>query len=210
MILLFVAQFCGLDQAKPLLDSDLVIAWNQAVFRLAEEEDGLLTLKGVRCAAMMHVAIHDALNRIEPKYATYASSDRVEPVDPSVAAAFAAFSVVVNQYPDSLTELRELLVRTVESSENVSAAALLGKDSAASVIKIREHDGWDSEAEYHFHPMGPGVYAEFSEHSNTPTGFVFGAGWAKAMPFMLPSQDHFRSPRHRTFKVMRTRPRFGR
>ncbi len=26
--------------------------------------------------------------------------------------------------------------------------------------------------------MAPGVYAEFSEHSGTPQGFVFGAGWA--------------------------------
>jgi len=42
--------------------------------------------------------------------------------------------------------------------------------------------------------MAPGIYAEFNEHSGTPEGFVFGVGWAAAPPFMLPSQDHFRSP----------------
>jgi hypothetical protein len=33
--------------------------------------------------------------------------------------------------------------------------------------------------------MGPGVYAEFREHSGTPEGFVFGAAWGKARPFAL-------------------------
>jgi hypothetical protein len=42
--------------------------------------------------------------------------------------------------------------------------------------------------------MAPGVYAEFNEHSGTPEGFIFGSGWAKAKPFLLPKQDYFRSP----------------
>ncbi len=42
--------------------------------------------------------------------------------------------------------------------------------------------------------MGPGVYASSREHSGTPDGFVFGAGWAKAMPFLLERPDQFRSP----------------
>ncbi|MEM9648348.1 MAG: vanadium-dependent haloperoxidase, partial [Bacteroidota bacterium] len=37
-------------------------------------------------------------------------------------------------------------------------------------------------------------YAEFNEHSGTPDGFIFGSGWAKAKPFMLPTPEHFRSP----------------
>ncbi|MBZ0268945.1 vanadium-dependent haloperoxidase, partial [bacterium] len=65
---------------------------------------------------------------------------------------------------------------------------------AAAVLARRADDGWDSEAAYAWHPMGPGVYAEFAEHSGTPEGFVFGAGWAASRPFLLPSPDHFRSP----------------
>jgi hypothetical protein len=42
--------------------------------------------------------------------------------------------------------------------------------------------------------MAPGVNAEFNEHSGTPEGFVFGAGWAEAKPFLLTSQDQYRSP----------------
>jgi membrane-associated phospholipid phosphatase len=42
--------------------------------------------------------------------------------------------------------------------------------------------------------MAPGVYAEFAEHSGTPQGFVFGAGWALARPFMLESPGQLRAP----------------
>jgi membrane-associated phospholipid phosphatase len=40
--------------------------------------------------------------------------------------------------------------------------------------------------------MGPGVYAEFREHSSTPEGFVFGAGYAAVKPFALSRPDQFR------------------
>ncbi len=59
---------------------------------------------------------------------------------------------------------------------------------------MRAGDGWDTEAEYDWHPMAPGVYAEFNEHSGTPEGFVFGAGWARARGFALTGPDQFRSP----------------
>jgi hypothetical protein len=62
------------------------------------------------------------------------------------------------------------------------------------VLAARAGDGWDGEAAYTWHPMAPGVYAEFHDHSGTPEGFVFGAGWAAARPFLLPSADHFVSP----------------
>jgi membrane-associated phospholipid phosphatase len=42
--------------------------------------------------------------------------------------------------------------------------------------------------------MAPGVYAELGEHSGTPEGFVFGAGWAAAEPFVLTSPHQLRSP----------------
>ena len=61
-------------------------------------------------------------------------------------------------------------------------------------LRFRGDDNWNGEADYTWHPMAPGVYAEFNEHSGTPEGFIFGAGWAAAEPFLLESQDQFRSP----------------
>ncbi|HEX6203721.1 MAG TPA: hypothetical protein VF100_12010, partial [Thermoanaerobaculia bacterium] len=46
---------------------ELVAAWNEAVLTVAEAEDRFLTLKGLRTAAMLHLAVHDALNAVEPR-----------------------------------------------------------------------------------------------------------------------------------------------
>ena len=52
----------------------------------AVAEDGLLTLKGVRSAAIMHVAIHNALNSIVPEYHTYYFETEQQDADPLAAA----------------------------------------------------------------------------------------------------------------------------
>ena len=76
-----------------------------------------------------------------------------------------------------------------------AAGVKLGKEAAIeNSFETRTSDKWNGESNYTWHPMAPGVYAEFNEHSGTPQGFVFGAGWADAEPFMLPAQNHFRSP----------------
>lgn len=181
----------------PGLDGELVVAWNRLLLAIAEEQDHFLTLKGVRAAAMMHLAMHDALVAIEPRHAPFAFQGRAPGADPAVAAAQAAYVVAVAQYPERAPELAAELARWSAPVAERGAAergAALGRAAAAAVLERREGDGWDGEAEYTWHPMGPGVYAEFHEHSDTPEGFVFGAGWAAARPFFLERPDQFRAP----------------
>jgi PAP2 superfamily len=176
---------------------EIVLAWNERVLGIAEAEDGLLTLKGVRTAAMMHVAMHDSLNAISRRFASYAHDAMVADADSVAAAAQAAFEVAVSQYPDQASKLQAELDRwlaTVADGPAESTGIALGAASAAAILKRREGDGWDRDATYRFHPMAPGVYAEFNEHSGTPEGFVFGAGWAHVRPFILRAPDQFRSP----------------
>ena len=171
----------------------LAIDWNETVLRMAEAEDGLLTLKGVRTAAMMHIAMHDALSNIDGRYATYAYDHPARRADPrGRSRPQAAFAVTAALYPGSARTLEALRARwldAVPEGRAKQAGSKLGAAAAAAILHVREGDGWDTEAEYHWHPMGPGVYAEFHEHSMTPEGFVFGAGWAKAKGFAL---DQFR------------------
>src|SRR5688572_276681 len=167
----------GHGETKP----DVVIAWNQRVLAIAEAEDGLLTLKGVRTTAMMHVAMHDALNASRRRFAPYAYDSRAAGDDPVAAAAQAAYEVVVAQYPDQASTLRTELGRWIgEIPDDASRTAGIatGTAAAAAILERRSDDGWDRQAEYRWHPMAPGVYAEFNEHSGTPEGFIFGVGWA--------------------------------
>lgn len=176
---------------------EVAIDWNRHVLAIAEAEDRFLTLKGVRTAAMMHVAMHDALNAIDRRYEGYLPLPEGAGADAVAAAAQAAYEVAASQYPDRRADLVRVLERWLDPIADSSARSsgiALGKHTAMTIVKARRGDGWDGEAEYTWHPMAPGVYAEFSEHSGTPEGFVFGAGWARATPFLLESPDQFRSP----------------
>jgi PAP2 superfamily protein len=178
-------------------DTAIVVAWNERVLAVAEAEDHFLTLKGVRTAAMMHVAIHDALNSIRFRYSSYAYRGHASDASPLVAAAQAAYEVADDQYPKQKTQWIDERQKWLDAEHNESAKAkgiALGRAAAEAILKFRENDHWNARAEYHWHPMAPGVYAEFSEHSNTPKGFIFGAGWAKMKPFVLAKADQFRAP----------------
>ena len=182
---------------KPSSPSQLLTSWNKTVLELAEAEDGFLTLKGLRAVTMLHIAVHDALSAIEGRYVPYSYDERVENADPIAAATQAAFIVAVDQYPahqKQLSSLRKEWLSKVAEGHARTAGLKVGEDAAGAILRIRLDDGWDTSAEYTWHPMGPGVYAEFSEHSGTPQGFIFGAGWAKAKGFALDRADQFRSP----------------
>ena len=140
----------------------------------------------------MHLAMHDALNAVDGQFETFTKSEGRADV-PLNAAMQAALIVASDQYPDQTDRFRALLDDTLTGQLSASDEQF-GAAIAAAILDSRADDGWDREAEYRWHPMAPGVYAEFSEHSGTPDGFIFGAGWAEARGFALTSPDQFRSP----------------
>lgn len=173
--------------------ADVAVAWNERILSIAEAEDRFLTLKGVRTAAMMHLAMHDALAAVESRYEPFALSGERSAAEPVAAANEAAYAIAVSQYPDRDSVLAAERARWWGEAGREPAARSLGRRAALAVLEARAGDGWDSDPAYEWHPMGPGVYAEFNEHSDTPEGFVFGAGWAVARPFTLESPGQFRS-----------------
>lgn len=197
--MLILCATCTSNDPKPEEWSPGILPdWNEAIFDIAVADDGLSTLKGSRTAAMLHTAIHDALNTIHPRYQRYAYRDAMdEPVDPLAAATEAAYQVSISQYPDQrkrFDDLRAKWLAEVPAGTMRKKGLALGEASAKAILHARADDGWNGEAEYTWHPMAPGVYAEFNKHSGTPEGFVFGAGWAAAQPFLLESPQQFRAP----------------
>ena len=199
-ILALCSIMCAAVPAAPQLaqSSNLAVDWNETLLSIAEAEDGFLTLKGLRTAAMAHIAMHDALTNINGRYAPYVyDKGATTNADPVAAATQAAYIVVVDQYPDqrgTLEALRNKWLATIADGSAKIAGVTTGQDAAQAILIQRIGDGWDTAAEYRWHPMAPGVYAEFHEHSGTPEGFIFGAGWGKAKGFALDSPDQFRSP----------------
>jgi membrane-associated phospholipid phosphatase len=198
--LLFLFPFFGCCLAVPAAEpvpARPLLEWNEQVLTVAEAEDAFLTLKGLRTATMMHIAVHDALANIRGRYRPYLYEGDGRNAAALAALAQAAHAVATRQYPDQgvrFGALRDRQLAAVTDAASREAGIALGEVAAQAILADREADGWDTEAAYQWHPMAPGVYAEFNEHSGTPEGFIFGAGWAQAKPFALERPDQFRSP----------------
>ncbi|HVQ16211.1 MAG TPA: vanadium-dependent haloperoxidase, partial [Vicinamibacterales bacterium] len=140
--------------------------------------------------AMMHLAMHDALNAIVPIYEPYAYAGRPRLAHPVAAAAQAAHDVLLAQYPNRRSTLMSELARwlaDVPASGLRERGIALGHAAAAAVLARREGDRWDFPGTYQF-VQGPGRY------QTTPpwNGFVAQPGFRFARPFILEYAQQFR------------------
>ncbi len=179
-----------IERASP--DGAAAAAWNSLAYDIAFAEDQFLTFKGQRAFSMMHLAMHDALNTIVPRYHRYAYAGPKVEADPTAAAAQAAYQVLLSQYPAKKARLDAELadwLDPIAGSAKKARAIELGKATAVAILSLRAGDRWDFQGSYHFR-RGSG------EYQTTPPwdGFVAQPGFGRAKPFTLASPRQFRPP----------------
>src|SRR5262245_30474638 len=131
----------------------LAVAWNQLAYEIAYGEDQFLTFKGQRAIAMMHLAMHDALQAVVPLYESYVYDKRRPDADPMVAAAYAAREILVAAYPDRRDAINAELAKWRASVPEGAAqenAREVGVASAHALLQARENDGWNAPGSYTF------------------------------------------------------------
>ena len=150
----------------------VIVAWNELAYDIGYGEDQFRTFKALRSMAMMHLAMHDAIDAGPPPH-------RI------AAAARAAHDVLLAQYPDARARLDAELARWAGPNDGVER----GRASAAAILAARANDGWDYAGTYEFRSE-PGAY------QTTPgwNGFVLQPGFRFARPFVLMRPDQFRPP----------------
>ena len=124
--------------------ADVISDWNaKAEVILLEKLQRPPT--AARAMAMKHVAMFEAVNAIDRRYAPYRlklTADKDLPKD--AAAAAAAYAVLTTLYPDQQpgldTALRTLLAG-VPDGEPKTKAIELGKRAAAEIVALRADDG---------------------------------------------------------------------
>jgi len=187
--------------------SDAVILWN-ANAGVAATKACIAPLDDPfhesRIYAMMHIAIHDALNAIDRKYQPYAYDKKADPgASPDAAVAAAAHDVLVpliTNLPDLVKQpCIEAGVASVEAAYTDALAAIpdspaktqgitLGQASAAAILVKRAKD----HAEGQFvNKVCPEVKA--GKYQCTP-GFPFVGFeiWGDVTPFVLQDNTQFR------------------
>ena len=170
---------------------ELVIDWNATAYQVIKASDGYSDpLHASRALAMMHLAMHDAINAARPRYATYTSSERDAASDPAIAGVSAAHDVLAALYPKQQeTLLKAALDKSMVDAglgADVVRGTALGKRVAADVLRRRAADG--SGATEAYKPGDrPGQYRF------TP-GFdlVVHPQWRTVQPFALSNPGQFR------------------
>jgi hypothetical protein len=154
-----------------------------------------------RNLSLMHLAMHDALNAISRRYASY-RVDRSSPRANAQATVLAAgHGVAVRLYPDQASSLDNVygkMLATIPDGPSKNEGVVLGDEVAAAIVALRADDRFDyaRPAGDPFvsgngpYGSGPGAWfpAPDSPHQN--------ATWSRASlltPLVLTSPSQFRN-----------------
>lgn len=190
---------------------EMVLRWNDAAFYVINntpQPPPVTPFWSSRYTAMIHLAMHDALNNIVPKYKTYALIARDKDADANAAVAQAAYDVIVNGYntlnppvetpPFIRSHINQLLQESLDGIADADAkqkGIALGHAAAQAVILKRINDGTQNIT--YTLPEGtlPGQY-RYTPPFNIPGlpiyGLVDAVGWQNVTPFGLTSPSQYR------------------
>jgi hypothetical protein len=177
-----VASLCLLSSAM----ADVVSGWNEKVVA-ASVGARQSPAAQARNVAMVHLAMFDALNSIEPRYAPY----RVQLPVPNTtsgeaAASAAAHYLIVRLYPEQKKDADAALtaaLAAVPDGDPKAKGVQLGEIIAAAMLQDRSNDGANA----------PDTYRPFTVAGTyVPTVLPVLSNWGAVKPFAMTSGSQFR------------------
>ena len=169
--------------------ADVITDWNRIALPIVASYS--LSAPAYRDLAMVHIAMFECVNTIEPRYTPYRSKLEPQPsASKEAAAAVAAARVLARLHPDAgpkiEAELKTYLQSAADRAGGVQAlesGAALGEKVAALVWDLRANDGANAPDRYRPN-TAPGRYV--------PTAAVVASVWPSVTPFTLKSPAQFR------------------
>lgn len=166
--------------------ADVVTDWNEKVVNASMTARQPPPVQA-RSIAMVHLAMFDALNSIEPRYTPYRVQFQVpNTTSREAAASAAAHYLMVRLYPDQSKDadagLRAALASVPDGDAKVQGVQL-GEKVAAAILDDRKADGANAPDTYRPHAAA-GMYV--------PTVLPAASSWGLVKPFALKSGNQFR------------------
>ena len=167
--------------------ADVITDWNEKIVN-ASLAAGQPPPVQARNIAMVHLAMFDAINSIEPRYTPYLLQLQVpNTTSREAAASAAAHYLMARLYPGHLKDLDAALKATLASVPDGDAktqGVQLGEKVAAAMLQERSTDGAVApNATYRPHAAA-GAYV--------PTVFPAAPHWGSVKPFALKAGNQFR------------------
>ena len=165
---------------------DVIMDWNAKADAIGIEKQ-LPNAANARGQAMLHLAMFEAINAIDKRYAPYKlklTADSATSRDSAASAA--AYGILSALYPDQKTDLDATLAASlsrITESEAKTKGIELGKQAAAGILALRANDG--SNVPEGYRPVtAPGVYV--------PTAMPIESTSARITPFAMQTSAQFR------------------
>jgi len=166
--------------------ADVITDWNEKAVSAgytARVTPGV----SARNIAMVHIAMFEALNSIEPRYTPYRKQFTAAPgVSREVAAAAAAHHILVREYPAQAKELDKALEASLAAVSDEQAkmdGIRLGEEAARAIRLERSTDSADA----------PNTYRPYTTAGKyVPTDFPVMSSWGAVRPFGLKTASQFR------------------
>lgn len=179
----------GVDQAPMQPSGNTIVRWNANTVDILSPTNVLDLTRG---EAMTHIAMHDAVNAVRPRYQAYAYQTGDDTgADPELAAAAAAHDVLLALRPAKQLQIDSLLqtdLDAVQQEQRRANSLAVGRAAALAILALRENDG--SKAVFSYTPgTEPGDY-QFTP----PFTFVLAPQWQFVIPFAITSPSQFRAP----------------
>ena len=165
--------------------ADVITDWTEKTLPIVAAYS--LSAPAYRDMAMMHVAMFQCVNAIEPQYQPYKTKIEASPAaSKEAAAAVAAATVLSKLHPPEAAKidatLKEYLAQ-IPDGQPKSDGVALGLRVADGVMTMRANDGVNAPDTYRPRTT-PGRYI--------PTTPVVGPQWPSVTPFVLNSSAQFR------------------
>jgi hypothetical protein len=167
-----------------------VTYWNAVADAVFTPSQGTNPMAQSRTLAILHAAIHDAVNAIDRRFESYTPGLAAAPgasVDATVAAA--ARAVLVRLVPDQAPAVEAAYLRALMAiPEGAAKAAGLatGVGAAEASVTRRDGDGSGTATQPVYVPRpGPGEY-QFTP----PFNFAAQPGWGEVTPFIIDRGEH--------------------
>jgi hypothetical protein len=165
--------------------ADVVTDWNTITNTLVSNDVG--NNPRLRTLAMVHVAMSDAINTVQNRYARVVATIPLAPgASAEAAAATAARQILAQIYPGQKAKIEEAYaasLKAIPDGPAKIAGIKLGMEVADAVQADRANDGTNAPDTYRPH-AAPGAYV--------PTTPPLWEQYARAKPWMLKSADQFR------------------
>jgi hypothetical protein len=167
------------------VSANVVTDWDETAVAIIQPR--MVPPVGYRAMAIVHIAMFDAVNSIEPGYQSYHAQLPTAPdTSKDAAAAAAAGTALKKLVPEAASDVQAALTRylaTTPDSDAKSNGIKLGEAVATRILEARANDG--SSASDNYRPVTTaGVYI--------PTALTVAPQWPELSPFTMTSPSQFR------------------